>query len=653
MKQTVVGVLRLTRGRSRRLVVDDAAGNSYDVSPRHGLLVFPGDRVRVELGKPKWVRGRRFAERMEATVVDVLKRSDQMLLGRYQTSAKRAWVVPRDAEAIPPLEVEPKPGVPEGAVVAIDLGKNPGMVSGTVAAVWEDSGSARSLIEQYIYESGLPREFSRDTLRETEAFPDLLSSDETGKRRDLRDLEVVVIDPADARDHDDAVSWEPEADGSGRLGVHIADVSHYVRPGSALDSEARARGVSCYLPDRVIPMLPERLSADLCSLLAGRDRPARTVFLEYAPDGKMRGGEMCASVIRPAASLSYEDVWDVIKDGKATGRQAGGLRAMDTLAQGMRKRRFANGSLDFDFPETKVKLDEHGEPCEIFRKRGNRAHQLIEEFMIAANNFVGEKLARAGAGLWRIHEPPSMDDVAELEDFLKGMGVRLRRGTSSRDLKPSDFQAVIDRFRGTPEEYVVQRKVLQSLRLAVYSEANTGHFGLALKDYAHFTSPIRRYADLVVHRLTAPLAAGASEAGAGRALLATGIGTGPAGRYSVRALAAVALEVSDLERRAQKAEWACNKKMVLRYLKKRVGETFGGTVSRLEKFGVFVELDGVGTEGLVRSADLGNDRYWIAKDGLSMRGKRSGRSLRVGERVRVLLVRVDEAAEWVDLVFEA
>jgi len=641
-KQTVVGVLRLTRGRFRRLVVDDEAGNSYDVSPRHGLLVFPGDRVRVELGKPKWMHGRRFRERMEATVVDVLKRSGRMLLGKYQTSAKRAWVVPRDAEAIPPFEVEPKPGVPEGAVVAVDLGTNPGMVNGTVAAVWEDSGSARSLIEQYIYESGLPREFSRDTLREAEAFPDLLSSEEMGKRRDLRDLEVIVIDPADARDHDDAVSWEPEPDGSGRLGVHIADVSHYVRPGSALDSEARARGVSCYLPDRVIPMLPERLSADLCSLLAGKDRPARTVFLEYAPDGKLLRGEMCASVIRPAASLSYEGVWDAIKDGKSAGKQAGPLRAMDEIAQGMRRRRFANGSLDFDFPETKVKLDEHGEPSEIFRKRGNRAHHLIEEFMIAANNFVGDKLARAGVGLWRIHEPPSLDDVAELEDFLKGMGVRLRRGTSSRDLKPSDFQAVIDRFRGEPEEYVVQRKVLQSLKLAVYSEANSGHFGLALRNYAHFTSPIRRYADLVVHRLTAspaPLAAGA--------------GTGTAGRYSIRALAAVALSVSTLERRAQEAEWACNKRMVLRYLKKRVGETFGGTVSRLEKFGVFVEIDGVGTEGLVRSADLGGDRYWIAKDKLSMRGKRSGRSLRVGERVSVSVVRVDEAAEWVDLVFES
>lgn len=606
-----------------------------EIAPRQGLLVFPGDRVKVELFEPKWARFRRHRRPpVSASVVEVVERSGRALLGRYRVSSRRAWVVPRESDVLGPLEVEPRRDVPEGAAVAVDLGTSPGVVSGKVAAFWPDPDAPRAVIEQLIYERGLPREFPRAATAEAEGFPGRVPREETRDRSDLRGLEVVVIDPADAKDHDDGVSWEPARGGGGRLGVHIADVSHYVQPGTALDSEASARGVSCYLPDRVIPMLPEKLSADLCSLKEGEDRLARSVFLDLDRDGRAVRGEMVASVIRPAVVLSYDEVWEVIADAEGGPRRgrakrfAAALRAMDETAGKMRRNRFEAGSLDFDFPETKVELGPDGEPSAVVRKRGNRAHWLIEEFMIAANRFVGEKLARDGLGVWRIHEPPKMDDVAELEEFLRGLGVRLRRGSRSADLDPRDFQAVLARFKGTPEEYVVSRKVLQSLKLAVYSERNLGHFGLALRDYSHFTSPIRRYADLIVHRLTAP--------GGGK-------------RYSPRQLGSLAARVSGLERRAQEAEWDCSKKMVLRYLDRRRDGVFDGTVSRAEKFGVFVELDGLGIDGLVRREDLGADRYWLSRDGTSLHGRRSGKAIRVGQRVRVRIAKIDREAGHLDL----
>ncbi len=468
-------------------------------------------------------------------------------------------------------------------------------------------------------------------LAEADRFPDRIEPAELARREDLRGLEVIVIDPADAKDHDDAVSWEPEPGGGGRLGVHIADVSWFVRPGSALDSEALARGVSAYLPDRVLPMLPPRLSGDLCSLVEGKDRLARTVFIEYDSRGNTRGGRICESVIRPAAGLDYDTVWGLLSDAGARHPRAAALRAMDEFAQVLRRRRFAAGSLDFNLGERKVELDAQGEPARVSMRRTNRAHWLIEEFMIAANEFTGHALARAGLGIWRIHEPPDMDDVAELEEFLAGFGVKLRRGTSGRSLRPQDFQAVLERFRGTREEFVVHRKVLQALKLARYAEFNEGHFGLALKDYTHFTSPIRRYADLAVHRLLA--------------------GRGE-GRYTVRKLGEVARLVSGLERRAEEAERDCVGMLVMRLLAKRLGETVEGTVSRLEKWGAFVDLDDMGVEALLRSDDISRDRFRVSRDGMSMRGKRSGVTVQVGQRVRAIIARVDARLRQVDLAPE-
>ncbi len=645
-KPVVTGTLRITRGRTKRLVVVDAQGRSFRVMPKQDFPVFPGDTVKAELSVPPWLhkhRGPRPGRRggppqggtmrpppMDARILEVVERGRGMLLGRYRFTANRAWVVPRETDVLPPLEVTPKPGVPEGAMVAVDVGQSPGVVSGDVVHVWIDPDAPRARIEQLIYERDLPREFPAAVVAEAEAAPGAIPADEIGRRTDLRNLEIVVIDPADAKDHDDAVSWEPNPAGGGRLGVHIADVSWYVRPGSALDDEARARGVSCYLTDRVIPMLPMRLSADLCSLIAGKDRLARTVFIEYDAEGNVVRGEHRQSVIRAAVSLSYPEALAIMQDPASAHPNATAIHGMAGLAAILRKRRFAAGCLDFSFPETRVHLGPDGEPEKIVQRLGDPSHWLIEEFMIAANTWTGEQLARRGTGIWRVHEPPAMEDIGDLEEFLKGLNVKLRRGASSRDLHPADFQAVLERFRGTPEEYVVHRKVLQALRLAVYSAECLGHFGLALKTYTHFTSPIRRYADLVVHRLLNPL--------------------GPEGRQTMRHLEEVALTTSELERRAQEAEWACTKMMVLRFMEKHLGDVWEGTVARVERFGAFVELDGIGQSGLLSVDELGAERYWVSRDGLSMRGSRSGETIKVGQRVKVVIARINREDGHLDLM---
>lgn len=633
--QAVTGLVYLGRGRRKRLYLRCADGKEHPIAPRQGIPVFPGDRVRAELHRPEWAvfrRGRRpVADVFEAQIIEVMERTGGVVLGRYQSSRQRAWISPKDAEAVMPLEVEVRPDIPEGAMVAVELGNNPAVISGKIVMVWENPGDPRALLEQVIYEKDLPREFPEAVLREAGAFPEGIPAQERARRVDLTRLPVVVIDPADAKDHDDGVSWEPKPGGGGRLGVHIADVSWFVRPGSALDAEAIARGVSVYLPDRVLPMLPPRLSADLCSLLEGKERLARTVFLDIDSEGIVRGGEACESVIKPAAGMSYEEVWGIIEQGDGKHPLSATLKAMDAVATKMRARRFREGSLDFDLPETKVMMAASGEPEKVVLKKTNRSHWLIEEFMISANEFTGHALAKKGLGIWRVHEPPDLEDITELDAFLEGFGVKFRRGPRSRDVDPQDLQRILEHFRGTREEYVVHRKVLQAMKLARYSEFLDGHFGLALEAYTHFTSPIRRYADLVVHRL---------------------LSGGEDGRYTVRRLGEVASGVSMLERRATDAERECIRLMILRYLSKKLGEAFEGTVSRVENLGAFVELDGMGLEGLLRNGEMSPEAFRISRDRLSMRGGRSGMTVRVGQRVRVILARVDQENRQVDLALE-
>lgn len=641
MRQSFVGTLRITRGRFKKIVVADTQGNEYEVNGQQAVLAFPGDKVKVELSRPSWAgrfgrpaeggagrHGRKGRAILVADITDVLERGRSTLVGRYQTTGRRAYIVPKDREFIPPIEIPADKDIREGAVVAIELGANPNLVTGKVITVWNDPDAPRAVIEQLIFERDLPREFPPAVLKEAADYPDEIPRDVIADRVDLRKMTVVVIDPADAKDHDDAVSWQPDGHGGGRLGVHIADVSWYVRPGRPLDEEARARGVSVYLTDRVLPMLPPRLSADLCSLMEGKDRLARTAFIDYDAAGRVLGGEMVQSVIRPTVSLSYEQAWVIMQDKASRHPHAATLHAMHAISEILRRNRFEEGSLDFSFPETKVIHDETGEPVEMRQRIGDPSHWLVEEFMIAANQFVGQMLTRAGLGVWRIHEPPEMEDVAELEEFLKGMGIKLRRGSKSRDLHPKDFQELLRRFKGTKEEYVVSKKVLQALRLAVYSEDNVGHFGLALQDYAHFTSPIRRYADLLVHRLTDKRTPH---------------------RYTLRSLGEMALTTSQLERRAQEAEWACVKKMGLRYMSKRVGQTFPGTIARIERFGAFVSLDNLGIDGLIRMEEFGDDRYWVAEDGSSLRGQRSGHTFRIGDKINVVVMRVDLQEDHLDL----
>jgi ribonuclease R len=453
-------------------------------------------------------------------------------------------------------------------------------------------------------------------------------------RVDLRELLVFTIDPEDARDHDDALSLAALDGGRFEVGIHIADVSHYVTPDSALDVEARARGTSCYLPGGVVPMLPERLSSDLCSLREGRDRLALTVMVELDMEGRLHGYRMAETVIRSRHRLHYGEVQDAL-DGRSPRAEPvqGVLLTLRDLARATRARRRAAGALELDVPEVKAWVDEHGVPIKIERRQHLESHDLIEEFMLLANRCVGEEGARRRSGvLYRVHEPPSPTKLADLDRMLKTLGLP-RLGA------PSDPAHALQALLAVPLDDVhrrlLHRLVLRSLARARYLERDFGHFGLAAHAYCHFTSPIRRYPDLHNHRRVREW-----------------VRRRPDAAWDETTLAELALACSGTEQNATDAEREGLRVKALRHLEGRLGEVGSGTITGLIPQGFFVELHDVPVEGFVRvSRDL-DDHFVLDSSGIRLVGRRTRRRFTLGDDVRVTVARVDVPAREADFALE-
>ncbi len=449
-------------------------------------------------------------------------------------------------------------------------------------------------------------------------------------REDLRDQLVITIDPADARDHDDALSLRELGDGRTEVGIHIADVSHYVRVGGALDSEALERGTSCYLPDGVVPMLPERLSADLCSLREGVDRLALSVFAVLDPQGVLLQYRFAETVVRSRAKLSYEQV-EAALHGEAD--LPGGIGAVCTrlmdLARVQRRRRLAVGALALESPETRAVVDEHGAPVTIERRPHLESHELIEEFMLLANRCVGEAGAVRGAGLlWRIHEPPHERKLAELDAVLRALGLpRLGRLDEPHRALQALLAVPLDEVR----RRLVHRLALRSLTRARYSERDYGHFGLATREYCHFTSPIRRYPDLHVHRRVREWLHRRRD-----------------GAPDPVENAALAARCSATEQNATEAEREAVRLKGMRYLEGRLGERASGSITGLIPRGFFVELDDAPVDGFVRvGLDL-DDRFDLDDAGVRLVGRRTRRRFTLGDAVEIVIARVDVPARECD-----
>ncbi len=475
--------------------------------------------------------------------------------------------------------------------------------------------------------------FPADALAEAEAFHEPGAAEFEG-REDRRDDLVLTIDPADARDHDDALAVRSLGQGRHEVGIHIADVSWYVRPGSALDDEARERGTSCYLPGGVIPMLPEKLSADLCSLRDGVDRLVLSVFAELDDHGVLHGYRFAQCVIRSRASLAYEQVQAEL-DGTAAlpAPQAEAVGMLMRLARKLRERRFAAGALALESLEVKARLDEQGNTLAMERRAHLESHELVEEFMLLANRCVGEAGALRQAGvLWRVHEPPSDRKLVELDEMLRVLGLP-RLGHA--DDPHRALQALLAMPLDAPHKRLLHRLVLRSMTRARYLERDLGHFGLATLEYLHFTSPIRRYPDLHNHRRVREWIQRRRDGG-----------------WDPNETSALAIQCSAREQDATEAEREGTKVKGLRLLAGRLGDRASGSISGLVPRGFFVELDEPPVDGFVAVGEQLDDRFELDAAGVRLVGQRTRRRFTLGDPVEVTIARVDVPARTCDLALD-
>lgn len=649
--RVVVGRLSSPRGTFAFIAPEDGSGPDVFVpawrrrGARHGDLVL----ARLIGARSDRDPGRRGGRRRPvhaapgpaAEVVAVLEHRSPALAGIFVASGAKGVVLPRDERLGGPIEIPPGGApVPDGAVVWAEAGPGTGRHDAPrgrileVLGAPEDPGVQDAVIER-TYD--LPGSFPAEVEREARARGETAAREGATGREDFTGSLVVTIDPEGARDHDDAVGLQTVPGPNGavhRLAVHIADVAHFVPESGAVDREALRRGTSVYFPGRHIPMLPGVLSSDWCSLVEGKERLTQSVVMDFDAEGRRTGYRFADGIIRSAASLTYQEAGR-LAEGSDGSAHAAMLRAMAELCRRRRTLRMRRGSLDLDLPETEVVVDAGGRPVDVRPVEHTLAHRIIEEFMLAANETVAEHLARAApATLFRVHEDPDPEAIDALEEELSSLGVPLRRtrGTPSHRLR-----SLLEQAKGHPAEAAIAMRLLRALKLARYSHQAEAHFGLAAPLYTHFTSPIRRYPDLIVHRI---LRAARRERAAAR--------EGPGGGRNASALserlASVALECSRLERRAEEAERAMVAWKEAIYMKGRVGEEHQGRVSGITASAVFVSLDRLGVEGIVplrpgsSAPDHGSRSRRMARHTPS---RPTRRPYRLGEAVRVRVQAVD------------
>jgi len=625
----VVGTLQVTRGGDGFVRPDDPRESEVFVQGRHLESAMDGDRIAVRIeGRPK---GRAPIGR----VVKVLERGRPTVVGRFQANRTLGFVSPLDRrvgrDVLVPTGAAGDAKSGDIVVVRIvqfgDAHRNSIGEIETILGPMEAPGVDVLAI---LHGHGLPRAFPEEVEEAAAEAADRARV--PGPREDLRDRLVFTIDPSDARDHDDALSLREVRDGVWEVGVHIADVSHFVQEGSALDLEALRRGTSVYLVDQVVPMLPHLLSSDLCSLREGEDRLALSVFVELNEEGQILSHRFAQTLVRCGRGLHYEQVQDVLMGtGSIDPTYDAVLQTLDRLAKGLRKVRKDRGSLDFDLPEARVVLGPDGVPEDIRRVVQLDSHRLIEDFMLLANELVATAaLARKLPVPFRVHEPPPADRLEGLREFLDSVG----HGLGRRAFSPRVLQEILDKVKGRPEENLVSTVLLRSMNRARYDGENVGHFGLASKAYLHFTSPIRRYPDLVVHRV-----------------IRRGIVEGkPVPEAWFAALDEICVRSSERERKAQLAERDSIEMKKIEFMRRHLGEEFEGTISSVTAFGFFVLLDRVFVEGLVHISTIGNDYYTFLPGAYALAGERNGKRFRLGDRVRVQVVRADKEERQIDFL---
>lgn len=629
----VVGRLQTIRNGAGFVVTEDDEPDLYIPGQSMASAVH-GDRVVAR------VERRKRSPRREGRIIRVLERARESIVGVYHPARSFGFVVPEDRKLTRDFFIPPgqEGGANEGDMVVVRVtswGDDHLGPSGEIERVLGPATDAGVDVLAILYGHGLPDTFPPDVRDEASAIHErgLLEEDVQG-RLDLRERLIFTIDPADARDHDDALSIRAIGEGRWEVGVHIADVGFYVREGGAIDSEALRRGTSVYLVDRVVPMLPEELSNDLCSIRPGDDRLALSLLMTLDESGHVHGHELVRSIIRSRHRLSYEDAQGIVEETVSIDPETDeAVRMLTMLSRSLREQRARRGSLDFDLPEARVILNAQGEPTDIQRILRLESHRVIEDFMLLANETIARRATKERIPfLYRVHERPDTVRLEQLREFAATFGYRLsRRGEPT----PKDLQALLTRVRGRPEENLISTVVLRSMKQARYSAENVGHFGLAARHYTHFTSPIRRYPDLVVHRLVT------------RAFID---GEALPESLGEETLPTIARLTSERERIAVEAERDSIDLKKVEFMAGHIDEEFDGTVSGVTSFGLFVLLDRYFVEGLLHVSSLEDDYYIHLEEQYALVGEHTRRRFQLGDRIRIRVAGVDRDERKVDFL---
>jgi ribonuclease R len=602
-----------------------------------------GDVVLVGIGA---MQKDHVNKRRECEVLEVVERTRTQVVGTFRAKGHFAFVTPDDTRITQDIFIagEDFGGAESGdkVVASIDQFEDrKASPEGRVMRVLGPGSDPSTRVLSLAMSMDVKADFPDEVEAEAGDIPVEIPPEEIERRKDLRDKKVFTIDPEDAKDFDDAIHIERRENGSYEVGVHIADPSHYVKPGSALDAEALERATSVYLVDRTIPMLPEKLSNEVCSLRPGQDKLAFSLVMQVDPHGDVTSYEMAESVIHSQERLTYEEAQDYIDGGFPDDPVAREVVTANRLAKTLTRKRMREGSVDFETDEVKVILDSSGTPADIVRKERKPSNRLIEELMLLANRTVARHIAEAneasrqGGGperpfIYRVHPGPDAEKIQNLAEYIQIFGYELE--LDDGNARSAELNRLLDAVKGTPEEPVITRAALQSMSKAVYQTENIGHYGLGFPYYTHFTSPIRRYPDLLVHRLLKHYAK---------------VGT-PA---EAEGLDARLKHCSEKEREAQEAERESVKLKQVEYAKAHVGDHFDGVVTGVTKFGVFVELSDLLVEGLVHVRDMNDDYYEYDEGTFTMTGEKTGQTYRPGDTVRVQLAAANLEKREIDLLF--
>lgn len=638
-KPEIISMVGLFTGNARGFGFVTIEGRDQDV-------FIPGDKTGGALHGDKVqivVSPNGNGKRPEGTVIRVVEHANQTIIGFYQKNKNFGFVIPDNQKIGRDIFIAQ--GKDMGAVTGhkvvvrmTDFGgehkKPEGVITEIIGHVNDPGTDILSIVKAY----GLPEEYPPEVMQQVSRMPDAVTGEDMAGRKDIRDWKTVTIDGEDAKDLDDAITLSREEYGY-KLGVHIADVTNYVTEGSALDEEALRRGTSVYLVDRVIPMLPHKLSNGICSLNAGTDRLALSCIMEIDPQGRVLGHEVAETVINVDRRMTYTAVNDIVtnRDPAVMEEYEGFVELFDLmkeLADILREKRRQRGSIDFDFPESKIILDEKGKPVDIRPYERNAATRIIEDFMLMANETIAEDYFwQELPFVYRTHDNPDPEKMKRLGTFINNFGYTIK--TQQGEVHPKEIQKLLDKIEGSEEEALISRLTLRSMKQAKYMPVCAGHFGLAAKYYTHFTSPIRRYPDLQIHRII-------------KENLRGGLTEKRLAHYD-KILSGVTLQCSQTERRAEEAERETMKLKKCEYMSKRIGEVFEGVISGVTAWGFYVELPNT-VEGLVRVNELQDDYYIFDEQQLELRGETGGKTYKLGQKIAVKATGTDRLSKTIDFI---